>query len=79
MSIVNNTPNSERHEHARDVETGRASDTVLEKVAASVKGDDEPMEKQHPTAPGALVWFTYPFVLIFALLIGLAMLAYFNG
>jgi hypothetical protein len=45
--------------------------TVSERVEASVTGEDRPMEKQYPTAPGALVWFTFPAILIVLLLLGL--------
>jgi len=45
--------------------------TVTERVEASVTGEDRPMEKQYPTSPGALVWFTFPAILIVLLLLGL--------
>ncbi len=47
-----------------------ATDTIPEKVEASVAGTDEPMERDHPRAPGALVWFTYPILLVVLLLLG---------
>lgn len=54
-------------------------DSVPEKVTAAVKGDDQPMEKEHPQAPGALVWFTYPVILIVVLLIAMALFAIFKN
>lgn len=44
-----------------------ATDTIPEKVEASMAGTDEPMERDHPRAPGALVWFTYPILLVIVL------------
>lgn len=65
QATENNTP-AEEHEP-----------TTAEVVEASVKGQDRPMEKEHPTSPGALVWFTFPAALILALLATLAAVYWF--
>ncbi len=46
--------------------------TVSEQVVESATGEDRPMDDVHPSSPGALVWFTYPVMLIVAILIILA-------
>ena len=45
------------------------TETLPEIVEASVKGRDEPMEREHPKAPGALIWFSYPLALLIVLAI----------
>jgi hypothetical protein len=51
------------------------TDNVIESVEASVKGEDRPMAKKYPTAPAALIWFSYPVGLIAVLLLALVALA----
>ncbi|MCA9156685.1 MAG: hypothetical protein KDA72_00080 [Planctomycetales bacterium] len=48
--------------------------TVADQVIESASGEDRPMEEVHPQSPGAIVWFTYPLLLIVALLIIIAVL-----
>jgi hypothetical protein len=50
------------------------TDTLPELIEASVKGEDEPMERDHPRAPGALIWLSYPLALL--LLLALAVWAF---
>lgn len=54
-------------------------DTLTEQMEASIKGKDAPMAEVHPTAPGAIVWFTYPLALIVIILLGIAAIAFFRG
>jgi hypothetical protein len=65
------TTTSEAPSQAKPLEGDVEQPTVSEMVEASVTGEDQPMEKQYPTAPGALVWFTFPAILIALLLLGL--------
>ncbi len=46
------------------------TETLPEKVEASVRGEDEPMEREHPRAPGAMVLFSYPLALLAILIVG---------
>lgn len=55
------------------------TETVSETIEKSITGEDAPMDYEHPTSPGALVWFTYPAVLIFVLLLGLAAMAWWSA
>ncbi len=52
---------------------------VAEQIEASVKGQDAPLEESRPTAPGALVWFTYPALLIVLLLTILMAINFIRG
>ena len=54
-------------------------ETVGESIEKSIAGTDAPMEQEHPTSPGAIVWFTYPALLIVALLVALAIMAWWNA
>lgn len=71
-------PDSSEHHPASTAKEKSATEshTVPEIVEASVKGEDEPMEREHPTAPGALVWFTFPALLIVAILVTLVVVAF---
>ncbi|XZE46234.1 hypothetical protein SH467x_001507 [Pirellulaceae bacterium SH467] len=42
--------------------------TLSEKISDSIQGKDEPMETNHPLAPAALVFLTYPMILMVATL-----------
>ncbi len=54
----------------RNEETSKpVAHSIAEQVSESAKGEDRPMEEVHPHSPGAVVWFTYPVLLIAALLI----------
>lgn len=53
--------------------------TVADQVIESVSGEDRPMEEVHPQSPGAIVWFTYPILLIVSLLVIIAVLSLWNG
>ncbi len=53
--------------------------TVGETIEKTLAGEDAPMEYEHPTSPGALVWFTYPALLILLLLIALAAMAWWGS
>ncbi len=54
------------------------AETVGKTIEKSITGEDAPMEYEHPTSPGAVVWFTYPALLILLLLAGLAVMAWWN-
>lgn len=71
------TPSSQNIGATKDDNAHNA--TVGETIEKSVTGDDAPMEYEHPTSPGAVVWFTYPAVLIVVLLIGIAVMAWWNS
>ncbi|MEZ6138471.1 MAG: hypothetical protein R3C53_26615 [Pirellulaceae bacterium] len=60
----------------RDREAAESS-TVAKTVAESIVGEDEPMDVKHPRAPGALVWFAYPLVLVVAILVLTGLIAFF--
>lgn len=77
MAKPSATPPSENI--AADTGEEQHKTTVGETIERSVTGDDAPMEYEHPTSPGAIVWFTYPAVLILVLLIGLAVMAWWNA
>lgn len=68
--------NETRHHVTADEESEPDAGNIPEQVQASVTGEDVPMEQEHPTAPGAIVWFTYPVVLIVILIIALAVVAW---
>lgn len=76
-------PNFERRP-AQLVEPGLeepASDDsgIVDTVTAAAKGEDRPMEKTHPKAPPALVFLTFPLVLIAVLMIIAAFFWIFGG
>ena len=64
-------PNSNTDAH----DQGSVPETVVE----AIKAEDEPMERKHPSAAGALVWFTYPVLLVAAILVGFALIAIFSS
>lgn len=74
--IYNAAATSSREQAAHSENDHEEHKTVTEIVEESVKGEDEPMEVNHPTAPGALVWFTYPVLLVVLLLIVFAIMAF---
>ena len=49
-------------------------DSASDKIAKSARGEDEPMDAHKPSVPFALVWGSYPIILVVALL---AILAFF--
>lgn len=61
-----------------DADGNPHGETVGKTIEKSITGEDAPMEYEHPTSPGAVVWFTYPALLILLLLIGLAVMAWLN-
>ncbi|MCA9133395.1 MAG: hypothetical protein KDA45_09580 [Planctomycetales bacterium] len=63
---------TEKRPHDRPANPHHSPEGVGEIVEASVKGEDEPMEREHPAAPGALVWFSYPLLLVVLLIVALA-------
>lgn len=77
MSSVTREPRNERE--AADANDIPEATTVADQVIDSATGEDRPMEEVHPQSPGAIVWFTYPILLIVALLIILAVLSLWNG
>ena len=50
------------------------TESTGEKIAKSARGDDKPMDEHQPSVPFALVWGSYPIILVIALL---CMLAFF--
>ena len=62
-----------------DRSSSHESETLPEMVEASVKGQDEPMEREHPKAPGALIWFSYPLLLLVVLLLAVIAFALINN
>lgn len=72
---ANPTPEHVDSKAANDLQDA----TVSETIEKSITGEDAPMDYEHPTSPGAIVWFTYPAVLILVLLIGLAVMAWWNA
>jgi hypothetical protein len=50
------------------------NETLPEAIESTVTGHDQPMEREHPKAPGALIWFTYPLVLM--VLLAVAVVAF---
>lgn len=59
-------------------QTGSDDADLVETVTSAVKGEDKPMGKSHPKSPFAIIFFTYPVVLIAGLII-LALLYWFFG
>ncbi len=50
---------------------------VTETVTNAVKGEDRPMDETQPAAPAALVFLTYPVILIIVLvLLGIAFMIF---
>ncbi len=56
-------------EEVKEVELHKeeAQDTLAHRLSESLQGQDEPMEVRHPLAPAALVFLTYPLVLVIAI------------
>lgn len=52
-------------------ETDAEQGSVGETVAGAVKGTDRPIGEKNPKAPLALVWYTYPVVLLLVLIAAL--------
>lgn len=73
-------PSAKPPEQIKDDGSGEPQDdTMSQTIEKSITGEDAPMEHEHPTSPGALIWFTYPALLILVLLIGLAVMAWWNA
>lgn len=51
--------------------------SLMENIADSIQSKDEPIEKNHPTAPFAIVTLTYPVLIILAILV-LGVIYYFS-
>jgi hypothetical protein len=49
-----------------------AEEPTSDKIARSARGEDKPMDARRPSIPFALVWGSYPIILIVALLVILA-------
>jgi hypothetical protein len=52
-------------------------DTLAEKAEASIRGEDEPMEKSHPHATAGLVALSYPIGLVIVLFVVLIVASLF--
>lgn len=67
------------HEPEEKQKSSQPVETLPGMVEASVKGQDEPMEREHPKAPGALIWFSYPLALLVVLIIVAIAFMLFNN
>lgn len=68
---VGNSPRSPTAGHAaeREADHEAKSESLPDSIESSIRGEDQPMEREHPRAPGALVMFSYPLALLAVLLI----------